>query len=76
MIVLELAGVALALALSSQALAVGGLVEVNVYARSASPKPAETITIRCDSHRSLAALGAIREEPRQPRPFPGFVPDA
>jgi len=42
----------------------------------ASSHPAETITIYYDSYRNLAALGVIRESPRQPRPFPGFVPDA
>jgi len=41
----------------------------------ASSHPAETITIHYDSHRNLVALGVIREAPRHPRPFPGFVPD-
>jgi len=41
----------------------------------ASSRPAETITIHYDSHRNLVAQGAIRESPRHPRPFPGFVPD-
>jgi len=41
----------------------------------ASNHPAETITIHYDSHRNLVALGVIREAPRHPRPFPGFVPD-
>lgn len=42
----------------------------------ATPEPAETVTIRYDSYRNLVALGVIRETPRHPRPFPGFVPDA
>jgi hypothetical protein len=42
----------------------------------ATPHPAETIVIRYDSHRNLVAMGVIREAPRHPRPFPGFVPDA
>jgi hypothetical protein len=42
----------------------------------ATPHPAETVTIRYDSHRNLVAMGVIRETPRHPRPFPGFVPDA
>jgi hypothetical protein len=42
----------------------------------ATEHPAETITIRYDSYRNLLAMGVIRETPRHPRPFPGFVPDA
>ena len=42
----------------------------------ATPQPAETIVIRYDSYRNLVAMGVIRETPRHPRPFPGFVPDA
>lgn len=42
----------------------------------ASLHPAETITIRYDSHANLLALGVIRATPRHPHPFPGFVPDA
>ena len=42
----------------------------------ATLQPAETIAIRYDSHRNLVAMGVIRETPRHPRPFPGFVPDA
>ncbi len=42
----------------------------------ATANPAETITIHYDSYRNLAALGVIKESPRNPRPFPGFVPDA
>jgi hypothetical protein len=42
----------------------------------ATIEPAETVAIRYDSYRNLVALGVIRETPRQPRPFPGFVPDA
>lgn len=42
----------------------------------ATEHPAETITLRYDSYRNLLALGVIRETPRHPRPFPGFVPDA
>jgi hypothetical protein len=42
----------------------------------ATSQPAETISIRYDSHRNLVAMGVIRETPRHPRPFPGFVPDA
>jgi len=41
----------------------------------ASSHPAETIAIHYDSYRNLVAMGVIRESPRQPRPFPGFVPD-
>jgi hypothetical protein len=41
----------------------------------ATANPAEFITIHYDSYRNLAALGVIRKSPRQPRPFPGFVPD-
>ncbi len=41
----------------------------------ATAGPAELITIHYDSYRNLAALGVIRESPRQPRPFPGYVPD-
>lgn len=43
----------------------------------ASPHPAETITIRYDSHANLVALGVIAppRAPRHPQPFPGFVPD-
>ena len=42
----------------------------------ATPHPAEAVTIRYDSYRNLVAMGVIRETPRHPRPFPGFVPDA
>jgi len=42
----------------------------------ATETPAETMVIRYDSYRNLVALGVIRESPRQPQPFPGFVPDA
>lgn len=42
----------------------------------ATSHPAETVTIRYDSHRNLVAMGVIREAPRAPQPFPGFVPDA
>lgn len=42
----------------------------------ATADPAETVTIRYDSYRNLVALGVIRDAPRPPRPFPGFVPDA
>jgi hypothetical protein len=42
----------------------------------ATPHPVETVTIRYDSYRNLVAMGVIRETPRHPRPFPGFVPDA
>ncbi|MGE0876401.1 MAG: hypothetical protein AB7O31_17195 [Burkholderiales bacterium] len=45
----------------------------------ASSEPAEVITIHYDSRENLLAMGVIREPvhiaPRQPRPFPGFVPD-
>ena len=41
----------------------------------ASSHPAETIAIRYDSYSNLVVMGVIRESPRQPRPFPGFVPD-
>ena len=42
----------------------------------ATQTPAETMAIRYDSYRNLVALGVIRESPRRPQPFPGFVPDA
>ena len=42
----------------------------------ASAHPAETITIRYDSHRNLVAMGVIPHAARQPVAFPGFVPDA
>ena len=42
----------------------------------ATETPAETMVIRYGSYRNLVALGVIRESPRQPQPFPGFVPDA
>lgn len=48
----------------------------HVQFERATPDPAETITIRYDSYHNLVAMGVIRETPRQPRPFPGFVPDA
>lgn len=43
----------------------------------ASTYPAETITIYYDSTRNLVAQGVIRAapRPRDPNPFPGFVPD-
>jgi len=41
----------------------------------ATANPAEIITLHYDSYRNLAALGVIKESPRNPRPFPGFVPD-
>ena len=46
----------------------------------ASRHPAEVITLNYDSHANLVARGIIREPVpvapyRQPRPFPGFVPD-
>jgi hypothetical protein len=41
----------------------------------ATEQPAETIVIRYDSYPNLVALGVIRERGREPRPFPGFVPD-
>jgi len=41
----------------------------------ATEEPVETIVIRYDSHANLVAMGVIRERPRLPRPFPGFVPD-
>jgi len=45
----------------------------------ASSEPAEFITLHYDSRANLVAMGVIREPvhiaPRQPRPFPGFVPD-
>ena len=43
----------------------------------ASPYPAETITIYYDSTRNLVAQGVIHASPRprEPNPFPGFVPD-
>ncbi|MDH3320867.1 MAG: hypothetical protein OEO84_14420 [Betaproteobacteria bacterium] len=58
-----------------------GRVETS-YARHvaferATATPEETVVIRYDSYRNLVALGVIREAPRSdPRPFPGFVPDA
>ena len=43
----------------------------------ATPHPVEAITIHYDSTRNLVAQGIIRAtpRPRDPRPFPGFVPD-
>jgi hypothetical protein len=43
----------------------------------ASEHPVETITIYYDSHRNLVARGILPAPvaPRDPRPFPGFVPD-
>jgi len=41
----------------------------------ATATPAEIITLHYDSYRNLLALGVIKESPRNPRPFPGFVPD-
>jgi len=43
----------------------------------ASEHPVETITIYYDSHRNLVARGVLAAPiaPRDPRPFPGFVPD-
>jgi hypothetical protein len=43
----------------------------------ASDQPVETITIYYDSHRNLVARGVLASPvaPRDPRPFPGFVPD-
>lgn len=41
----------------------------------ATEQPAETVVIRYDSYANLVALGVIRERRREPRPFPGFVPD-
>jgi hypothetical protein len=46
----------------------------------ASHRPAEVVTLHYDSHANLVARGIIREPVpvapyRQPRPFPGFVPD-
>jgi pyruvate/2-oxoglutarate dehydrogenase complex dihydrolipoamide acyltransferase (E2) component len=41
-----------------------------------SPYPVETITLYYDSTRNLVAQGVIRAPaPRDPNPFPGFVPD-
>lgn len=44
----------------------------------ASPYPVETIVIHYDSTANLVAQGVIRPrypQPRNPNPFPGFVPD-
>lgn len=45
----------------------------------ASAEPAETIVLHYDSRANLVARGIVREAvpvaPRQPNPFPGFVPD-
>lgn len=43
----------------------------------ASPHPVETIAIYYDSTRNLLAQGILRAtpRPRDPNPFPGFVPD-
>jgi hypothetical protein len=41
----------------------------------ATANPAEIITLHYDSYRNLVALGVIRDAPRDPRPFPGFVAD-
>jgi hypothetical protein len=42
-----------------------------------TPHPIETIAIYYDSHRNLVAQGILRAtpRPRDPQPFPGFVPD-
>jgi hypothetical protein len=48
----------------------------HVLFERATATPAETVTLRYDSHRNLVALGVIRDSRRQPQPFPGFVPDA
>ena len=48
----------------------------HVEFQRATQHPAETITIRYDSHHNLVAMGVIPQAPRQPRAFPGFVPDA
>jgi hypothetical protein len=42
-----------------------------------TPYPVETVTIYYDSTRNLIAQGVIRAapRPRDPNPFPGFVPD-
>lgn len=42
-----------------------------VHFKRASRTPVETITLYYDSRRNLLARGVLRE----PRPFPGFVPD-
>lgn len=57
-----------------------GRVETS-YARHAaferaSSTPVETVVIRYDSYPNLVALGVIRGARSDPRPFPGFVPDA
>ena len=43
----------------------------------ATSEPAETVAIYYDSYRNLVARGILRAAPvaRDPRPFPGFVPD-
>ena len=58
-----------------------GRVERNpsrwVQFERATAYPIETIVIRYDSHRNLLAQGVIAppHRPRDPNPFPGFVPD-
>lgn len=42
----------------------------------ATEAPAELVTIRYDSYRNLVAMGVIGTAHHDPRPFPGFVPDA
>ena len=43
----------------------------------ATTNPVETITIYYDSYRNLVARGILQQPvaPRDPQPFPGFVPD-
>lgn len=43
----------------------------------ASEQPAETIAIYYDSYRNLVARGILQQPvaPRDPKPFPGYVPD-
>jgi hypothetical protein len=65
---------------SSEPLGTGHGRNETSYARHvaferASAQPAETIVIHYDSHPNLVAKGVIREPGREPRPFPGFVPD-
>jgi hypothetical protein len=78
---LKFLGAALALALSMQAWAAGGLGTGHgrrehspayyVEFERASRAPAEIVTLYYDSRRNLLARGVLRE----PQPFPGFVPD-
>jgi len=75
----RLMGGILALGLSLQALAHGGMAELSVYDRTEARRlPAQVLSLYYDSRANLAARGVLREPvpvAPLPRPFPGFVPD-